>query len=245
MITKNGINQSIFYKLDKRIIKDNLINTLEKTGDSISSLAIAEMAIPSYLYGNALSRWFAWRKVEKIIEMCGDLRNANIMDFGCGTGILFNYLQQGSQVLYGVDIELEFAKEMANQLNMKQTKFFHPDKIDNIIPDSSLDIVIAANVLEHVPSLSWCLELFWKKLKEGGFIIISGPTENKIYRTGRTLLRLLGHKEFTGEYHETDINQIFNSANKLNFIEIKKIKIPNIINPIALYWIGKFVKKGK
>ena len=120
-------------------------------------------------------------------------------------------------------------------------KFVDPESISADIEDQSLDLIIAANVLEHVPSLENTIQLFQKKLKNEGSLIVSGPTENFIYKTGRKILQITGNKKFSGDYHVTDINNIFKKINYNQFKlqQTKKVPLPFII---TLYWIGKFKK---
>ena len=69
---------------------------LERMAARISDDDRDEMAIPSYLHSNPAMRWMAWRRVEIIADFlddaCGEEfadRRPNVMDFGCGTGVLF------------------------------------------------------------------------------------------------------------------------------------------------------------
>jgi 2-polyprenyl-3-methyl-5-hydroxy-6-metoxy-1,4-benzoquinol methylase len=68
----------------------------------------------------------------------------------------------------------------------------------------SFDLIIALDVLEHVKDLMRTLEQLLRVLKQGGQLIISGPTENALYRFGR---RLAG-PEYSGEYHERGVAEI-------------------------------------
>lgn len=226
-------------KINIPLVKEILKKSLSETMEILPAKTIAEMGLPSYLNGNAFSRWVSWRKIKLILKMCGDLQNAYILDFGCGSGILFDSLNQHCAKLYASDIDLVMAKTTDRLLNINKIAFLHPDDLDTVIGDETLDLIIAANVLEHVPSLNECLKLFDRKLKKNGVLVVSGPTENMMYRVGRIILRLMGHRQFTGEYHRTDISRIFHSVSEFNFTNKKTVRFP-FSGLLALYWIGRF-----
>jgi 2-polyprenyl-3-methyl-5-hydroxy-6-metoxy-1,4-benzoquinol methylase len=68
------------------------------------------------------------------------------------------------------------------------------------------DVIVALDVLEHISLdvLPIYLEKFDLILKPNGYFIVSGPTENKLYKLGR---KIAGN-DFTGHYHETNISEI-------------------------------------
>jgi 2-polyprenyl-3-methyl-5-hydroxy-6-metoxy-1,4-benzoquinol methylase len=228
-------------KTDISSTKKTIKKSLKETKKNIDQHTVNEMALPSYLEGNFISRWFAWQKVKHILNLAGNPKNAVILDFGCGSGIMLKSLSHHANKIYASDIELRMARNTVKILNINNVKFVDPESISADIEDQSLDLIIAANVLEHVPSLENTIQLFQKKLKNEGSLIVSGPTENFIYKTGRKILQITGNKNFSGDYHVTDINNIFEKINYNQFRlqQTKKVPHPFII---TLYWIGKFKK---
>jgi 2-polyprenyl-3-methyl-5-hydroxy-6-metoxy-1,4-benzoquinol methylase len=207
----------------------------------LDSETLSEMALPSYLEGTVLSRWFAWRKLKHILHSCGHPRNAHILDYGCGSGVLFETLFPHCERLYASDMELGMARITSGLLGLNEIIFLHPEDIVETIPNKTIDIVIAANVLEHVSSLSDCLGIFADKLKTDGFLIVSGPTENRIYRLGRAYLKRMGYLKFTGGYHARNIHQIFQEIEGQRFRKTRHITFP-LPAPLTLYWVGRFEK---
>ena len=65
----------------------------------------------------------------------------------------------------------------------------------------SFELIIALDVLEHVKDLPGTLAQLLRLLQPGGELIVSGPTENALYRFGR---RLAG-PEYSGDYHERGV----------------------------------------
>jgi 2-polyprenyl-3-methyl-5-hydroxy-6-metoxy-1,4-benzoquinol methylase len=87
---------------------------------------------------------------------------------------------------------------------------------------ASFDLVIALDVLEHVEDLPGTLAQLLRLLKKGRRLVVSGPTENALYRFGR---RLAG-PEYSGEYHERGVAEIRRALQRQ--VHVKQIS--------TLYW---------
>ena len=72
------------------------------------------------------------------------------------------------------------------------------------LPADSCDIITALDVLEHVTDLEDTLDSLFRLLRPGGVLLVSGPTENMLYRIGRQL----AGAEYTGAYHVRNIESI-------------------------------------
>ena len=88
------------------------------------------------------------------------------------------------------------------------------------IPDDSLQVIIATDVLEHVDNLEELIKVFKTKLSQKGALIISGPTENVIYGICR---KIAG---FTGDYHVRNIFDIEKVVENLGFQQIQERALP-------------------
>src|SRR6266496_1212616 len=96
---------------------------------------------------------------------------------------------------------------MIRRLSMEELTELSSKDIPHIseISSNSLDIIIAADVLEHVQELEEYIGFFLDKLKRSsGRLIISGPTENIAYKIGR-ILAGFGDK---GDYHLTNVDRL-------------------------------------
>lgn len=80
-----------------------------------------------------------------------------------------------------------------------------------------MDIIVAADVLEHidVDKLDKFLITFYQKLKGRGRLIVSGPTENFVYRIGRIIAGFAGK----GDYHHTNIDRLIEKIQKYFILE--------------------------
>jgi 2-polyprenyl-3-methyl-5-hydroxy-6-metoxy-1,4-benzoquinol methylase len=67
-----------------------------------------------------------------------------------------------------------------------------------------MDLIVALDVLEHVDNLQETVANFVRMLTRRGQLIVSGPTENYLYKLGR---RIAG-PEYSGDYHVRNIYDI-------------------------------------
>ena len=217
------IRKMSFRKLKELLLKDI---------SGISDLNKDEMAIPSYLHWNPLIRWLIWRRYEHISYLSGFLREMAVLEFGCGTGVFLPELAAKCNNVYAIDLFPEYAKILCKELSLKVC--FKDDIAE--LQDASLDIIIAADVLEHLHDneLAEYLVVFSKKLKSNGRLIVSGPTENIVYKIGRVFSGFAGK----GDYHHTNINNLIDAISK--YFDLQRIKSLPFTFPPYLFKICEF-----
>ncbi len=100
------------------------------------------------------------------------------------------------------------------------------------IQESSLDLIVALDVLEHVESLADVLGRLASLMKAGGIMLVSGPTENLLYRIGR---KVVG---FSGHYHERSIRDV-----RLGLDDLFSVKmLRRLVYPFTLFEILQATK---
>jgi len=220
----------------KRIPQD----MLERMAGTVSQEDKDEMAIPSYLHRNPAMRWMAWKRVTVTAQFFRDSckshngeSGATVMDFGCGTGVLFDEASQYADTVYGVDIVLEPARLLVDEWELDKVTLLSPEQAETQIPAESVDTIIAAEVLEHIDPIDSTLELFRSRLKANGNLIVSLPTEGLLYRIGR---RLAG---FQGHYHLNNAQSIHRQILNAGFKKARLKKIP-APGPFAIYWVIEY-----
>ncbi len=127
------------------------------------------------------------------------LQNMNVLDVGCGGGILTEAMAQQARNVTGIDAGEEniniaslHATESKLDINYIVTtaEDFSKNNIDNF------DVVICMELLEHVPDPVSIIQACSKMVKPGGHVIFSTLNRNvKAYMfailTGEYLLKLL------------------------------------------------------
>lgn len=184
-----------------------------------------EAAFPAYSHRNPIINWLFWQRLRKVMEhIQRQTPYEHVLDFGCGSGVMLPYLSQISSQVTALDVDLlplESAQAYIPLAANVEVKDAAKNNISDL-PSNSFDIIIALDVLEHVKDLPRTLNELLALLKKDGQLIVSGPTENILYRLGRKV----AGPEYSGAYHERGIAEI-------------KDELAHIasIQPIAtLYW---------
>ncbi len=204
---------------------------------SLSAEATAESAVPSYTHWNPAIRWLMFRRLELIRQMAwaalaGDAARGTLaaLDFGCGIGMMVPVLADRVNKLYLCDEQLAPARATARWFAATNVVCLLPEELESRIATSSLDVVVAADVLEHVDDLTTVVETLLGKIRPGGALIVSGPSENWAYRCGR---RIAG---FSGEYHVRSVFDVETEIQSARFTREQLRKLPTPVAP-ALFRI--------
>ena len=199
--------------------------------ENISEHDRDEMAIPSYLHANPLIRWLMWRRYDTIAAMLRGGPEKTALEFGCGVGLFLPHLCNHYGGVYAVDLFPQYAKGLTTNKGIAPQFVNTVDALD----DSSLDAIIAADVLEHIEDLEQYITLFKQKLKTGGQFIVSGPTENFVYKLGR-IVAGFGDK---GDYHHTNIDNLIDEISAGGFEPNEMKTLPFSLAP-SLFKICHF-----
>ena len=220
----------------KRIPQD----LLSRMAATVSAEDRDEMAIPSYLHRNPAMRWMAWQRLEVVARFLHDSSSAmdsdsvhTVMDFGCGTGVLFGEASKFADQVYGVDIVLEPSRLLVDEWGLDKVSLMSPEDAKTQVAAKSVNTIIAAEVLEHIEPLDDTLEFFRERLKPDGRLLVSLPTESMLYRLGR---RLAG---FEGHYHHSNAASIHQEILGAGFQQLRMKKIP-APGPLAIYWVVEY-----
>jgi SAM-dependent methyltransferase len=213
---------------------------LERMASRLPDEERDEMAIPSYLHPNPALRFMAWRRVEVIADSFSQWFSRRpkqdetaVLDFGCGTGVLFREALRFADKIYGVDIVLAAARLMVEELDLENVELLDPADVPDTVADSSIDAVLAAEVLEHFEDLTEPLTMFQRVLKPDGRLFVSVPTENALYKFGR---RLAG---FKGDYHHSNASSIDGNIQKFGYRLVRTRYVP-APGPLSIYWVLEY-----
>lgn len=222
-------------KETKKLFKATITTILNKNG---TDEVLSEAALPAYAHKNPLIDFIFWRRIEIAIDKVQRIQQTqNILDFGCGTGVLSYQLAKMQHTITAIDLDLMPKNALSEIITFPKNINFIEGDIFNQKFNQKFDVIIALDVLEHIPLnvLPKYLILFNQLLTEEGKIIISGPTENILYKMGR----LMAGSDFTGSYHETNIALIKTAFKKI--FEIQKVK--KLYFPFVLFEVFEALKK--
>lgn len=166
------------------------------------------------------------------------IRNKNVLDFGCGYGGFIKLAVNEVKNIYGIEIE----KSAINHLK-------HKMGLDNVYNDirkqeQKVDYITLFHVLEHLEKPLDYLQLFKKKLNKNGQIIIEVPNADDV------LLKYYCCNEFCHFtywgchlylYNEHTLSLLIKKANlKINWLkQEQRYPLSN-----HLYWLAKGLPGG-
>lgn len=102
--------------------------------------------------------------------------NLQILDFGCGNGLLIKHmLKINPKSKYtGIDVSKKIIS--VNKKMMKKIHFFHVDDGEKFpIKKNSFDFIISTDVIEHVYNTEFTVLELIRVLKPGGKLLITTP----------------------------------------------------------------------
>ena len=122
---------------------------------------------------NILPRWGSLASIKKLVG-----ENKTVLDVGCASGYLGELLMKEGNIVYGIDGNKE-AIEIARK-HYKEAVYFdlndtNPDRLESLFDGVTFDIIVFADVLEHLLDPETVLRNFGKLLKPNGKVIISLP----------------------------------------------------------------------
>ncbi|MEI7485681.1 MAG: class I SAM-dependent methyltransferase, partial [Ignavibacteriota bacterium] len=165
-----------------------------------------------------------------------NFRDANIMDFGCGSGILSYLLGSKNHKVLAYDIIIDPLNMVREQIDFGENISVSDSPLEQIVESNKnkFDCIVALDVLEHIEDLVPYVKKFKLLLKENGQIIFSGPTENILYKFGR---KVAGN-DYSGDYHVSNIKTISNFFR--NYGKVEKIKTLYPLFPLFEIYSFKF-----
>lgn len=156
-----------------------------------------ETCVPSYVHPNRAAAYVSWWRLFAAVRMAREVGSwGPVLDFGASVGELAHVLPADAAPYWFIERE-DAPARLLGEMVEGATRTTLDDA-----PNAHFAVVFALDSLEHNPDFGDLLDALAPKLRPGGALILSGPTENAIYKLGR---RIAG---FDAHYHETNIHAI-------------------------------------
>ena len=177
---------------------------------------LSESCILSYCHRNLLASLVSWKRLLKARDLFQNYSTGSIiLDFGAGSGELGLILPTCDE--YGfLEENLELVNFIKNSIPSSKREEFCS------LVKGKYDAIFCLDSLEHNSNFSELIDQLLISLKPSGILIVSGPTENLLYKLGR---RIAG---FTGDYHQTNIFTIE------KYLETRLNRIQRLYTPYGL-----------
>lgn len=187
---------------------------LSKQYDSFYKSALAKESLPEFKL-----RGWPKNRVEAILHSAsgGD----SVLDVGCGNGLLLFQLRNHFKKLVGIEYSahrLEQAK-----LNLSENNFYpvlgSAEDMNEITSDS-IDCVVSADTIEHIPDVYPAVAELFRVLRPGGTLIINTP--NIAFIKKRAVL-LIGRFPSTSQPNEGLGSDILFDGGHLHYFTFRSL----------------------
>jgi 2-polyprenyl-6-hydroxyphenyl methylase/3-demethylubiquinone-9 3-methyltransferase len=119
-------------------------------------------------------------RLQTLAEYCGDLRGKQVLDIGCGGGLMAIPLIEQGAIVTGVDLSPASARSA--KLAAKGRGFFIAGDARHVpLQDCIADVVLFADLLDHIPNYEMALAEAARLLKPGGLLYVN--TINRTFRS--------------------------------------------------------------
>ncbi len=172
----------------------------------------------AYFKGKGLVHNFHKRRLNKLYSLVPD--NEDILDCGCGSGILAYLLSRKAKSISGVDIRKECVDFCNNKIDGK----FEQGDLKDLNLNKIFDVVICSDVIEHFypEDREKVLKNLDRHVKEGGILLLAFPSSLYVALepVWSRMRKLLYPKQ---KFDDEDIHLIVN-ANELKMKNYKVTK---------------------
>jgi 2-polyprenyl-3-methyl-5-hydroxy-6-metoxy-1,4-benzoquinol methylase len=117
------------------------------------------------------------KKIEVVLEehLGPDLSTFRALDVGCSPGWIVQSLQHRFRELIGVDVQRDSLAQTLASAAGKLPRLVAGDAAHLPFSSERFDVVIYAQVYEHVPDQQAVVDEIWRVLRPGGVCFFSGP----------------------------------------------------------------------
>ncbi len=151
--------------------------------------------------------WYIHSRRDLLERLLSEQKAGKILDLGCGTGFNYETLEKHGEV-FNLDIDSRALKSCEEK---GITNLYCADATKTPFDDSTFDVVVAIELLEHIQDDEGAVEEIRRILKPGGRLVFTVPANEKLWSsddelahhqrryTKESIQKLLG-KNFTKKY---------------------------------------------
>jgi len=163
---------------------------IEIPADLLASVATESIRMPKlYYHPNRLARKFFWRRLRVLHRYFEQypIQRGTCLDFGCGSGVFLPTLSTVFSSVLAMDMETSEAEQVLRKYRLANVELRRGDFYAVDLEPESLDVIVAADVLEHLRELAPPVAKIHRWLKQDGYLFTSMPTESFLTRATRVV----------------------------------------------------------
>lgn len=177
--------------------------------------------------------------------------NANILDVGCGNGVISRHLGRFGFNVTGIDVS-EKAIEKAQSLNQFSNVKFMTKSAEQLIAEGAkYDAIICSEVLEHLTDPDALLSVLNKSLLRNGKLIITVPNGNgpreslvtkpvlKLRNKNNWIWKLIVNTKKSLGYSGTTVQSSADNLDHIQFFSKKDIQHLSLKHNLKIIRFGK------
>ena len=171
------------------------------------------------------------------------IKGKYIAEMGCGHGYVSIALSSEAERLDGFDVDSDAIKRanfLKDRYLISNINFFVFDGYNTNMRSDSYDVVISADVLEHVPDPKRYLTECYRILKDHGILILTTPN-GLVAKKDERIIKSHSPYHIT-EYYPSELEEMLTSSS-FNILKIYK-KLNIVTNGYRLPFIKKFIYKS-
>lgn len=173
--------------------------------------------------------WYYYTNLKLLLKKLSS-KNSDILDYGCGTGDILNFLNPKYGFGYDKSIKmLLIAKKKYPELNFGKT-----------IPNKKFDLVIMTDVIEHFRDIKTELDTAEKHMNKNSKLIIT--MANPMWEWLLFVAEKLNLKMPEGQHNRVSAKEIINLSRSSNLKLIKHDY--DLLMPVYIPLFTKFINRN-
>ncbi len=139
------------------------------------------------------------------------VRGRKVLEIGFGEGYGTYYLSEVSKEITGIDVSHSLVEHAKSKYSRENLYFIRSDAATLPFPDSSFDVVVSSQVLEHVKDYMGFLRETARVLKPGGTALVATPNRMMMIDG----VNPYHFKEFSAKELASALKKVFNQSEVL------------------------------
>lgn len=102
------------------------------------------------------------------------LKGLRVLDYGCSSGVITNYIAESVREIIGIDIDTVAIEKAKKKYKKRNVSFVASNAIKVPYKDGSFDLVICNQVYSYLDSPQLMIQEIYRVLKKGGVCLFTG-----------------------------------------------------------------------